>query len=71
MTCHWQVHEVGIPEVNLRDTASPLHHDGIIAGSQTIEGLTNLPPEIYVGGTTTPVIIGTLTADGLTIEHHL
>ena len=71
MTCHWQVYKVGIPKVDLRDTACPLHHDGVIAGSQTIEGLTHLLPEIYVGGTTTPVIIRTLTADGLTIEHHL
>ena len=71
MARHRQVHEVGIPEVDLRDTACSFHHNGIIAGSQTIESLTHLTPEINIRTPTTPVVIGTLTANGFAVEHHL
>ena len=48
MTRHREVHEVGIPEIDLRDAACPFHHDGVIARGQTVEGCADLLSEIDV-----------------------
>ena len=38
MARHRQVHEVGVSQVDLRDAACALHHNRVVAGSETVEG---------------------------------
>ena len=48
MSRHRHIYQVAILQIDLRNTARTLHHDGIIARSQTIEGYTDLSTVIHV-----------------------
>ena len=71
MTCHREVHQVRITQVNLRDTPCPFHHNGIIPFSQTVKGGTYLIAEIDVRITAPPIIVGILIADGFAVQDNL
>ena len=71
MPCHGQVHQVGVTQVDFRDAARALHHDGVETGCQTVKGSAHLTPVIDVGRAATPVIIGILVADGLAVQDDL
>ena len=72
MTRHWQIHQVSISQINLRDTASPFHHNGVITCSQTIEGSTDLFPEVNISSALfAPIIIRMFVAHRFAIQYHL
>ena len=71
MTGHGQVHQVGVPQVDLRNAASSLHHDGIVTCCQALKGIAHLTAVIDVRRASSPVIIGILVADGLAVQDDL
>ena len=42
MARHRQVHQIMVAQVEFRDAARTLHHDGMIAGGQAVEGRADL-----------------------------
>ncbi len=47
MTGHRHIHQIAVLQVYLRNTASTLHHNGVITRCQTVESVTNFLPIIY------------------------
>ena len=71
MSRHRHIHQIAIFQIDFCDTASTLHHNGIIAFGQTIESIADLLAEVDFRCTTTPVIVGIFVADGLAIQNDL
>ena len=76
MTRHGKIHKIGIAEVDLGDAARTLHHNGIVFSSQAVESRTHLLTIIrHISflrlSMSPPILIGTLIAHGLAMEHHL
>ena len=72
MTRHRQIHQIRISQIDLRNAASPLHHDGVITCCQTIEGLTDFFSKINIPSTlSAPVVIRMLIAHWFAIQYHL
>ena len=83
MTGHRQVHQIPVLQVNLGDAAGTLHHDGVVARGEAVEGIADFSAEVDMlvktspnpscrrGILATPEVVGIAIADGLAVEHHL
>ena len=81
MTGHRHVHQVAVFQIDLRDATSALHHDGIIARGQTVEGRAYFLAVIYIQtivlfpcllvSLSSPIIIRIFVADGFAVEDDL
>ena len=47
---HREVHQVGVAEIEFGDAAGALHHDGIVARGQAVEGGAHLAAEVGIEG---------------------
>ena len=87
MSRHRHIHQIAIFQIDFCDTASTLHHNGIIAFGQTIKSIADLPTEIIIaqrnrpycafpsllGGVRgrLPIVVGILVADGFAVQNYL
>ena len=84
MPGHRKIHQVGISQVNLGNTAGSLHDNGIITRRKAVKSVMDFFPEINipvlcripfpgggVRGWLPPIIIGTLIAYGLAMQYYL
>ena len=68
---HTHVGDVAIPQVQLRDAASSLQHDRVVASSQSLESGCRGVEESFFLLVPTEVILGGKVADRFATEHHL
>ncbi len=78
VTGHRHIYQIAVLQVYLRNTASALHHNGVITCCQTVKSIANLLA--VIGGqrgrpslhtTCAPVVVGILVADGFAVQDHL
>ena len=72
VACHGEVDEVGGPQVEFADAACTLHHDGVVAGGETVEGLAYFLAKVDATCLLpSPVVVCVFIAQRFAIEHHL
>ena len=71
MAGHRHVYQVGVAQIDFRDAARPLHHDGIELRRQTVVGRTDLCTKVNIRDASAPIIIRIAVTDRLAVQHHL
>ena len=67
---HRNIHDIHVAEVDFGNAACTFHHDGVIAGSETVESFVDSLSQ-HFASLAAEILRGMLVTDGTSVENHL